>query len=57
MQLSTRVCVITPRPGRIDRVIDIDLPYPRDLEVKRPPGLSSRYVAEIQEIFHGYGVL
>ncbi len=35
VQLSTKVCVITPRPGRIDRVIDVDLPCPRDLEVKK----------------------
>ena len=56
VQLSSRVCVITPRPGRIDRIIDIDLPYPRDLDVKRSPRFVG-YVREIQEIFHGYGVL
>jgi NitT/TauT family transport system ATP-binding protein len=56
IQLSTRVCVITPRPGRIDRIIDIDLPFPRDLAVRR--GLRFRdLLAEIEEIFHGYGVL
>jgi NitT/TauT family transport system ATP-binding protein len=56
VQLSSRVCVITPRPGRIERVIDIDLPYPRDLDVKQTPEFM-RHVREIQEIFHGYGVL
>ena len=56
VQLSSRVCVITPRPGRIDRVIDIDLPWPRDLAVKRSARFAD-YVREIQEIFHGYGVL
>ena len=56
VQLSSRVCVITPRPGRIDRVIDIDLPWPRDLEVKRTPAFSD-YVRDIQEIFHGFGIL
>ena len=56
MQLSSQICVITPRPGRIDRVIDIDLPWPRDLEVKKSRGFAA-YVGEIQEIFHGYGVL
>ena len=57
MQLSSRVCVITPRPGRIDR------------DHRHRPALSARprrsrarprfadYVREIQEIFHGYGVL
>ncbi len=56
VQLSSRICVITPRPGRIDRVIDVDLPYPRTLEVKK----SSEFVTlvgDIQEIFHGYGVI
>jgi NitT/TauT family transport system ATP-binding protein len=27
--LSTRVVVMTPRPGKIERIIDIDLPQPR----------------------------
>ncbi len=56
VQLSSKVCVITPRPGRIDRIIDIDLPYPRDLDVKSSPEFVA-YVREIQSIFHGYGVL
>jgi NitT/TauT family transport system ATP-binding protein len=56
VQLSSRVCVVTPRPGRIDRVIDIDLPWPRDLEVKRSAQFAG-YVADIQEIFHGFGIL
>jgi len=30
IDLGQRVVVMTPRPGRIRRVIDIDLPYPRD---------------------------
>ena len=56
VQLSTKVCLITPRPGRIDRVIDIDLPWPRDLDVKKSSAFT-RYVGEIQEVFHGYGVI
>jgi NitT/TauT family transport system ATP-binding protein len=56
VQLSSRICVITPRPGRIDRVIDVDLPWPRDLAVKKTPAFVE-HVAEIQDIFHGYGVL
>ncbi len=56
VQLSTTVCVITPRPGRIERVIDIDLPWPRDRAVKRSRAFGDQ-VAEIQEIFHAYGVL
>jgi len=56
VQLSSRVCVVTPRPGRIDRVIDIDLPWPRDHAVKRGAAFID-YVREIQEVFHGFGIL
>ena len=54
IQLSTRVAVITPRPGQIERIIDIDLPFPRDFEVKNSPEFTA-YVRETQEIFRGYG--
>jgi NitT/TauT family transport system ATP-binding protein len=56
VQLSTRICVVTPAPGRIDRVVDIDLPWPRDLEVKRSTAFSD-YARGIEEVFHGFGVL
>lgn len=56
IQLSTRVAVITPRPGRIERIIDIDLPFPRDFDVKSSPGFTA-YVRETQEIFRNYGVI
>ena len=35
--LSDRVIVMTPRPGRIDEVIDIDLPRPRTLAMRETP--------------------
>jgi NitT/TauT family transport system ATP-binding protein len=56
IQLSTRVAVVTPRPGRIDRLIDIDLPFPRDFDV-RDSHEFTRYSRDIHEIFRGYGVL
>lgn len=56
IQLSNRVAVITPRPGRIDRIIPIDLPFPRDFEVKSSPEFFN-YNRTIQEIFRGYGVI
>jgi NitT/TauT family transport system ATP-binding protein len=56
VQLSNRVVVITPRPGRIDTIVDIDLPWPRDMEVKSSKRFIE-YVHDIQRIFHGYGVL
>jgi NitT/TauT family transport system ATP-binding protein len=56
VQLSTKVAVITPRPGRIETLISINLPFPRDISVKTSPEFLRR-VRQIQEIFHGYGVL
>jgi NitT/TauT family transport system ATP-binding protein len=56
VQLSSTVCVITPRPGRVECMIDIDLPWPRDLEVRRNPAFAT-YVHDIQGIFRDYGVL
>ena len=44
--LSDRVVVMSPRPGRIERVIDIDLPRPRGLEARR----SLRFTAIVEEI-------
>jgi NitT/TauT family transport system ATP-binding protein len=56
VQLSSKIAVITPRPGRIDTIIPIELPFPRDLKVKNSAAFT-RYVRNIQEIFHGYGVI
>ncbi len=33
VQLSDRVLVMTYRPGRLKRIVDIDLPHPRDADV------------------------
>lgn len=35
--LSSRIVVMTPRPGRIAKVVDIDLPYPRTFETRETP--------------------
>ncbi|MCB0159772.1 MAG: ABC transporter ATP-binding protein, partial [Caldilineaceae bacterium] len=32
--LSNRVVVMTPRPGKIAAVVDIDLPYPRTFDTR-----------------------
>src|SRR3712207_6894743 len=47
--LSDRVVVMTPRPGRIARVIEVDLPRPRQREHLRLPEFSEK-VFEIREL-------
>jgi NitT/TauT family transport system ATP-binding protein len=44
--LSSRAVVMSPRPGRITKVIDIDLPYPRVFETRELP----RYFQLITEV-------
>ena len=46
VQLSDRVLVMTYRPGRLKRIVDIHLPHPRDSEVVSSEAFG-RYVAEI----------
>ncbi len=54
--LSDRVVVMTPRPGRIDSVIDIDLPRPRTLAMRDTPQFSG-YTKQIRDLFLASGVL
>jgi NitT/TauT family transport system ATP-binding protein len=56
VQLSDRVVVFSPRPGNIDRIIDIDLPHPRTMSVREGPKFQG-YVHEITDIFMNYGIL
>ena len=56
MFLSDRVVVMTPRPGRIDRIIDIKLPRPRTLAMRETPEFAE-YSREILELFLARGVL
>jgi NitT/TauT family transport system ATP-binding protein len=44
--LADRVVVMTARPGRVARIIDVDLPRPRALAIKRTPEFTT-YVDEI----------
>ena len=46
VQLSDRVLVMTYRPGRVKRIVDIDLYHPRDSDVVGSERFG-RYVAEI----------
>jgi NitT/TauT family transport system ATP-binding protein len=54
--LSDRVVVMTPRPGRIDRIIDIDLPRPRTLAMRETPEFAD-YSRQILDLFLARGVL
>jgi NitT/TauT family transport system ATP-binding protein len=54
--LSDRIIVMTPRPGRIDRIIDINLPRPRTLAARETPEFAE-YSREILDLFLARGVL
>jgi NitT/TauT family transport system ATP-binding protein len=45
--LSDRIVVMSPRPGRIDKVIDVDLPRPREAETREAPHFFE-LVAEVR---------
>jgi NitT/TauT family transport system ATP-binding protein len=46
VQLSDRIMVMTYRPGRVKRIVDIDLPRPRTSEIVGSEAFG-RYVAQI----------
>jgi len=56
VQLSDKVVVISPRPGKVVRQVPIGLPRPRTLAVRQTPEFL-KTVGEIKELFFGYGVL
>ena len=53
--LADRVIVMSPRPGQIVEIFDIDLPRPRRLDNLSPE--FNKYAAEIRKIFQASGVL
>jgi NitT/TauT family transport system ATP-binding protein len=54
--LADRVVVMSPRPGRIERVIDVTLPRPRGLDARRAPAFTAASDT-ITAIFLERGVL
>jgi len=54
--LADRVIVMTPRPGRIDQVFDINLERPRRFESMSSPEFA-QIVNEIRDLFRATGVL
>ena len=49
--LSTRVVVMSPRPGRISAVIDVDLPQPRTALTREEPRFFE-LVTQVREALH-----
>ena len=50
--LSTRVVVMSPRPGRITEIIPIALPQPRTYETREEPRFFE-LVTQLREALHG----
>jgi NitT/TauT family transport system ATP-binding protein len=53
--LSTRVVIMSPRPGRISGVVEVDLPQPRTVETREDPRFFE-LVTEVRELLHARGV-
>lgn len=54
--LADRVIVMTPRPGRVEQILPVDMDRPRGLHARREPEFLRRSEA-ITEIFLSRGVL
>jgi NitT/TauT family transport system ATP-binding protein len=52
--LSSRVAVMSPRPGRVTRVVDVDLPRPRDLATRESPSYFA-FITEVREALRAGG--
>lgn len=53
--LSDRVCVLSPHPGRLSAVVDIDLPRDRTLEMKETAHFNE-LVSKVRNSFEGGSV-
>ena len=53
--LSTRVVVMSARPGRITRLVDVPLPHPRNEETREDPRYF-RVVTEVREALRAGGL-
>jgi len=53
--LSTRVVVMSPRPGRIRTIVDVDLPGGRGVDTREDPAFFAK-VTEVREALRGMEV-
>ena len=53
--LSDRIVVMTPRPGRISCIMDVDLPRPRSLETRNDERFEHLVRLGSKELERGYG--
>lgn len=53
--LSDRICVLSPHPGRLSAVVDVDLPRPRTLEMKDTQHFND-LVLKVRNSFEGGSV-
>ncbi|WP_422033956.1 ABC transporter ATP-binding protein [Reyranella sp.] len=54
--LSDRVIIMSPRPGRIEEIVDIDLPRPRRMAMREQPRFIE-YSRRIGRVFESIGIL
>ena len=53
--LSDRICVLSPHPGRLSAIVDVDLPRPRTLDMKESAHLNE-LVLKVRNSFEGGSV-
>ncbi len=50
--LSDRICVLSPHPGRLSAIVDVNLPRPRTMEMKETAEFTE-LVAKVRNSFEG----
>jgi NitT/TauT family transport system ATP-binding protein len=54
--LSDRVVVMSPHPGRLEEIVTVDLPRPRELSMRETPEFGN-YTSRIRRLFQKMGFL
>jgi NitT/TauT family transport system ATP-binding protein len=54
--LSNRVVVMSPRPGRIEEIVPVELPRARHFAIRDEPEFT-RHTRHIRRLFERMGVL